>query len=1342
MDIYDLAGTTLGNYEIESLLGRGGMGVVYKTRQVSLNRTVALKILSSDLSTDLSFVQRFQREARAVAQLNHPHIVQIYDIEEVDGIHFFSMEYVHGQTLNEILKEEGQLSVDESIKIISQAGAAVKHAHSKSIVHRDLKPHNILLDSDDNVKVMDFGLARITSETTGLTESGAFLGTVGYMSPEQCLGEELDSQADIYSLGVVLYEMLTGRLPFDEKNPVALMNKVTHEDPVEAREINPELPAGLSSVVAKAMARNKKNRCATISEFLHDLTNYESVDIADFSLFDEPFETKALSTAKRRAIPHFRKRRAAILSIILACLLLTIGFFFRETTAYHIAGIVLALLDFKTSLTERLEHDTTPSIAVLPFADLSPQGDQQHFCDGLSLELTHKLGQSRGLRVVAPTSAFLLKSNSSNVSGIASQVGPQNVLEGSVRRSGSRLRITLELTKVPNGGPLWSQKYDRDIDEIPSILNETTLAILNMLKAEVSEDDKGRLSKPIPVDPVAYDLYLKGQSLMNQKTDQGLKLAIDSFSKAVEKEPGFAQAYAKLACSYAIFPQYSQSNPIEFFSKAKAAAKKALEIDKDLSEAYISMGLVKTYQEYDWGGAEEEYRQAIELGPYSALAHHQYAFYLLWTGRFDEAIQEIQQACELDPLSPVTSRDLGEVYYFARKYHRAIRQLRQAQKMDANLSATHLLLGLAYSDIGLTDRAIAEFQEEEKISTGLNEYAESAVGVGYAAVGNRAKAQKILDDLLNRPNEKYFTPYGMARLSFALGKTEQGFKMLSRAYEIKDYNLCRLKIDPLFDDPAFMRKEQFSVLFKDMGFAIHKEALWELARKGNRDKVKDLLDKGADVDSKGEYDNTALIGAAEEGHADIVRLLLADGAYVDARNQWQETALILAAEEGHTEVIRQLLENNAAVNLRDEWERTALMWAAIRGHAHIAAMLLAEGADISAKDRNGKRALEMALEEGSSELARLLEEADAATLALPKAAKECDVNIVRGLLRKGACVNATDKDGVTPLLHAGRRGCTDIASLLLSRGADVNAKDKHGETTLMWAANFGHTETVKVLLSMGADVSAEDTRGWTALTLASEAGHTDIVQVLLQKKKTPKSDAEPDSIAMIMAALNGNTEIVKTLLKKGVYIDVRAPQTLDKVSEGSTPLITSAFRGHIATVKLLIDNGADVNAKSSRGSTALIAAATKGHTEIVSVLLNRGANVNARTEFGTTALIAAAYRGHTDSVKLLLESGSNVNLKEYTDGYSAIELAAFGGHAEILNALLDKGADINIRNTYKETPLMRAAQNGHIDAVRILLTKGSDINAKDEKGKTALMIASKEGHRDVVQLLTEAGAKE
>ena len=746
MDIEQLAGTKLGNYEIESLLGRGGMGVVYKARQLSLDRPVALKILPPTLSSDSSFVKRFKREARAVAKLSHSNIVQIFDIAQEDDLHFFSMDYIDGQTLDEVLKERGRLDSDEAVRIITQAACGVEHAHEIGILHRDIKPSNMILDKRGNVKVMDFGLARMTGEGSRLTQSGTLMGTLDYMSPEQCRGEELDERTDIYSLGVVLYEMLTGKALFDAPNEAALIHKIISEEPAEAQSVNPGISSDLSAIVSRAMAKNRDERYTSISELLEDIRGLDKL-------------TPPLATVEKRS----------------------------------------------------------PSIAVLPFVNMSADPEQEYFCDGLAEDLINALTQLQDLRVIARTSAFSFKGKNVKVQEIGKELNVAAVLEGSVRKAGNRLRITAQLVDTAAGHHLWSEQYNREMDDVFAIQDEITHAIVDELKPRFQPGEKRKLAKRRTVDLEVYDLYLKGRFFWNKRTEEGMKTALGYFEKATKKAPEYALAYAGLADVYMHLVIYCIWPPRKAFPEAKAAVLRALEIDDMLAEAHASLATIKGYYDWDWEGCEREFKRAIELKSSYGDTYMWYSNYLPLMARFDEAIMQAEKALAFDPLSLIANRSLAGIYNFSGRYDRAVEVLQKVIEMDPDFPRAHLFLGMAYWQKSMYEEAIAEFEKEREVSAGRDPAAETGAGVTYALLGKRDEAYEMLDNMMKRSKEAYVPSSFIARLKFALGETDKGFELLEQAYEERDYFLPILKVESLFEVLNLQSDPRFKVILKKIG---------------------------------------------------------------------------------------------------------------------------------------------------------------------------------------------------------------------------------------------------------------------------------------------------------------------------------------------------------------------------------------------------------------------------------------------------------------------------------------------------------------------------------------------
>ncbi len=778
-----MVGKTISHYKILEKLGKGGMGVVYKAEDTKLKRTVAIKFLSPQSLGNEEERMRFVYEAQSAAALDHSNICTLYEIDEAEGQTFIAMAYVDGQNLEEKLRS-GPLAQDEALDIAIQVAEGLQEAHEKGIIHRDIKSANIMITEKGRARIMDFGLAKLAGRTR-LTKVPTIMGTVEYMSPEQTRGEATDERTDIWSLGVVLYEMLTGETPFTGNNPASVIYKIINEEPATLSPAKPGLPPELDAVVARAMAKDKEDRYASVREFLEDLR-----------LLQDP-QTRAGITKKRPstgtiriAKPKFSRRIvvAAAIVIVLACLVAAAVLLLpKSEPAPPAAGA-------RTPAADRL-----PSIAVLPFVDMSAERDQEYFCDGLAEELINALTQLKGLHVVARTSAFSFKGEKRDIRDIGRELNVETVLEGSVRKVGDRLRVTAQLVNVADGYHLWSARYDRGMADIFAIQDEITLTIVDKLKVKLLGGEQARFAGRPTVDIEAYKLYLKGRWFWNKMTAEGLQDGIRYFEQAIEKAPDYAPAYAGMADAYMNLPLYSTFSPKEAYVKAKAAVEKALEIDNTLAEAHASLAWIKMNYEWDWEGAEAECKRAIELNPGYAIAHRWYAFVLLLTGRFDEAIDEIQTARDLDPLSLVTNRTVGHVYYYAGEYDRALDAIQKTIEMDPNYIYTHLDLGLTYLGKSMPEEALEAFKKEEALSKGWNPVVATWIGIAYAYAGQEDKAREALDDLLKHLEKGYVPPSGMARLYLVLGEKEKGFEWLQKAYEKRDFFLRYLKIERTFD---------------------------------------------------------------------------------------------------------------------------------------------------------------------------------------------------------------------------------------------------------------------------------------------------------------------------------------------------------------------------------------------------------------------------------------------------------------------------------------------------------------------------------------------------------------
>lgn len=732
-------GTVVLHYEIIERIGAGGMGEVYLAEDTRLSRRVALKFLPSRFLADSDFRNRFTREARTAATLSHPNIVTIYEVNEHGGRPFIAMEYVEGRTLRDIIRER-VLSPDELIDMALQICEGLKKAHQADIIHRDIKPTNIIIDSDSRPKILDFGLATIP----GMEEpvrSGSAVGTVVYTSPEQTLGKKPDHRTDIWSLGVVLYEMITGRLPFRGEYEQAVIYSILNEDQPSITGINPEAPPGLERVINRALAKDPGERYQNAEEIMADLRELR----------------KERETAVSTAQPSAAKPQ--------------------------------------------------PSIAVLPFTNLSADKGQVYFCDGMAEEIISGLTNVEGLRVVARTSAFAFRDKQLDIREIGRKLDVDTVLEGSVRKAGDRLRITVQLVNVADGYHLWSEKFDRVLEDIFFIQDEISLAIVEKLKVRVLREEKAKLVRRFTEDLDAYTLYLKGRYFWNRRYEGGLQQGLECFKQAIIKDTRYALAYAGIADSYNLLGLFGLLPPKEAYPRAKLAAEKALENDDTLVEAHASLAMIKMFFDHDWSGAEKGFKRAIQLNPNYATAREWYAIYLVVMERYNEALTESMHAQELDPLSLVKNAMVGWSFGFARQYDEAIKQLCKTLEMDPNFSLTYFFLGAAYAEKAMWKEAIATYRKLVPL-TGESPYAVGFLGCVSAMGGMKDDALKALERLDELEKERYVSPFYRAVVYMGLSEKDRAFEYLDKAFLEKDSFMVFLKSWPLFDilrdDPRFL----------------------------------------------------------------------------------------------------------------------------------------------------------------------------------------------------------------------------------------------------------------------------------------------------------------------------------------------------------------------------------------------------------------------------------------------------------------------------------------------------------------------------------------------------------
>lgn len=772
-----MIGKRFSHYEIIREIGGGGMGVVYLARDDHLRCEVALKVLLPGALADEAARKRFRREAHLLAKRNHPNIVVAHDFDTEDGVDFLVMEYVPGIALNEKLVG-GPLEEPEILDLCTQLLRAIAAAHEAGVVHSDLKPGNLKITPDGVLKILDFGLARRhpsaadPNSTASIAESGAVVGTLSYMPPEQLLGKPPDSRSDLYSVGVILYEMATGRLPYEGSTPAARIGEILHSDPLPPRKRNPAISSGLEGSILRALEKEPGHRFQSARDFQADLNRNMKVSTA------VPRPPGGITL--RWAIP--------LAALSLASLLL-----FNES----------GWLRWPWGARTRAGME---SIAVLPLLNLSNDPEQEYFADGMTEELITTLAQIQNLNVISRTSVMQFKGRKTPLTDIARRLRVRTVLDGSVERVGTRVRISAHLVDAVHDRHLWAKSYVGSLSDVLGLQTEVARAISNEVRVKLSPGEEARLTRVRPVDPSAHEAYLRGLYLWNGREPRDLDRAIEQYKRAAALDPRYALPHAGLADAYDFLGNYSLIPQSVAHARAKEEALQALAIDSTLGEAHASLAELRTEYEWDWAGAEREFRRAIELNPGYATAHEWYAEYLSRMGRHQEALMQIQRALALDPLSPPVNGMLGTIYFYGRQTDRAIELYRVALEMRPDV-LTRLYLGLAYLEKRMHPQAIAELEQAVAGSGGVP-LPKAILGCAYGMAGRRAEARKILVQLEAQAREAPVPPSCMAFVWIGLGDKDQAFHWLEEAYAAHDSYLGHLKVAPIVDglrsDPRFM----------------------------------------------------------------------------------------------------------------------------------------------------------------------------------------------------------------------------------------------------------------------------------------------------------------------------------------------------------------------------------------------------------------------------------------------------------------------------------------------------------------------------------------------------------
>lgn len=748
------------------------MGVVYRARDDRLQRTVALKLLSPITGADPAARDRFLAEARAASAIDHPNIGTVFDIGETDsGDSFIAMAYYDGRTLKDHIAD-ARLSLDEAIGIAIQIAEGLAAAHARDIVHRDVKPANILLTSTGVAKLVDFGLAKMAG--IDLTVTNQTLGTVAYMSPEQTKGEPVDKRTDVWALGVILYEMLAGRRPFPGDYQQAVIYGILNEDP-DMTPLEAFDPA-VAKVVEKALSKSKDERFEDGAAFAAALRALQAgkgesaVEAAIPERTDSPV----------RARPQMEK------TLLIAA---AVAFVFAS-------ALVTYLVLRRPSATPASES----SIAVLPFANLSRNPDDQYISDGLTEELLNALGKVEGLHVPSRTSVFAFQGRDVDIRSIGDRLNVDHALEGSVRKSGNQVRVRATLSNTRTGEQMWSQTYQQEMNDLFQLQESIAGEIVENLREQFSLGVRHIVAAP---DPESYDLYLKGRFFLNKRNAPALAKARSCFRDAIRLDSTYAKSWAGLADALALTGSYGILPPADVYPAARKTALKALELDPNLADAHTTLALIDKSYYWDWEKSREHFEKAVQLEPNNANAHHQYSVeYLSVMGLHDEAIREGELAADLDPLSPIVNADLGRVYYSARMPEKAVVQLKKTLELSPEFFMAHLYLGIAYLMESEFDLALKEFGDAQKFSgdsLGPNPNSVTYTAVTYAMAGRTREARETLEELDELAKRKYVAPYWFGLIYGRLGEWDTAFSWMDRALEDRNLHLIYLKDAPLTD---------------------------------------------------------------------------------------------------------------------------------------------------------------------------------------------------------------------------------------------------------------------------------------------------------------------------------------------------------------------------------------------------------------------------------------------------------------------------------------------------------------------------------------------------------------
>jgi len=817
------SGTIVNQYKIISAIGKGGMGEVFLAEDTKLDRRVALKILPSEFAVDADRMNRFVREAKSASALNHPNIITIHEIGAEGSTHYIATEFIEGETLYDRLKEK-HLSLQSALEIAVQIVSALQAAHSANIIHRDIKPENVMIRADDLVKILDFGIAKLSENKIKSTDAeaataikappstspGMIIGTASYMSPEQAKGKAIDARSDIFSFGIVLYEMLSGKRAFGGDTPLEIISSILKDEPPPLRQTLPDLTPEIERIAGKTLRKDADERYQTARDLLTDLKDAkQELEFRDkLDRTAAPHREEEPKTQLLTAAPTDEPRSPT-----------SSAEFITGEIKKHKRGVAVGLLVLLAAAiglgywffgNRSTSNKQIESIAVMPFVNESGNQDVEYLSDGMTETLINSLSQIPNLSVKARSSVFRYKGKELDPKKIAAELNVQAILTGRIIQRGEQMTLNLELIDARTENTIWGNKYERKSSDLVSLQSEIARDVSAKLRLRLSGTDEQKLAKNYTENTQAYQLYLKGRYQLNKRTEESFRSGIEFFRQAIELDPDYALAYAGLADAYNQMGMWTTLPPSESFPKAKVAAERALQLDDSLAEAHTALAFTKFRYEWDFAGAERECQRAISLNPNYAVARELYGYqiYLVNPRRFDEAMRELKTAQEIDPLSLSTNFNMAAMLYHERQYDKALEQLNAIQKLDPNFTLGYGLRAAIYREKGMYDESVAAWNRVSTLEgAGFSKEELDVLREAYKESGFKAHSRKHAELLQAQAKEKYISPIFIAMDYAMIGEKELALLWLDKAYKERSSWLPETNVDPVWDnlrdDPRF-----------------------------------------------------------------------------------------------------------------------------------------------------------------------------------------------------------------------------------------------------------------------------------------------------------------------------------------------------------------------------------------------------------------------------------------------------------------------------------------------------------------------------------------------------------